>query len=98
MNQLSLDKNLRRTQIQKMDVFTNNSAKDSILAGYIPFGICSFWGFRLLIRGLRGDVLDASGMVTAPRSLFIIGGILLQLPIIGYTIFVWKQGFFGSTK
>jgi hypothetical protein len=57
--------------------------------------LCSFWGLRWLIRGLRGDVLDSSGMAVAPRGLFIAGGILLQVPLIGYTLFVWKQGLFS---
>ena len=63
--------------------------------GFIPFGLCSFWGLRLLLRGLRGDILDSSGMEIASRGWFIIGGISLQLPLAGYTYFVWKQGLFG---
>jgi hypothetical protein len=79
-----------------MNVFTNSSAQDTMWAGFIPFGLCSFWGLRLLMRGFRGDILDSSGMAVAPRGLFIAGGILLQLPLIGFTLFVWKQGLFGS--
>jgi hypothetical protein len=79
-----------------MNVFTQSSARETMWAGYIPFGLCSFLGLRLLVRGLRGDVLDSSGMAVASRGLFITGGILLQLPLVGYTFFVWKQGLFGS--
>lgn len=46
------------------------------------------------MRGLRGDVLDSSGMKIASRGWFVTGGILIQLPIIGYTVFVWKQEYF----
>jgi hypothetical protein len=66
-----------------------------ISAGFIVFGLCSIWGLRLLLRGLRGDILDSTGMETASRSWFIAGGILLQFPLITFTLFAWKQGFFG---
>jgi hypothetical protein len=79
-----------------MNVFTNGSAQETMWAGFIPFGLCSFWGLKFLIRGFRGDVLDSSGMAVARRGLFITGGILLQLPLVGYTLFVWKRGLFGS--
>jgi hypothetical protein len=81
-----------------MNVMTDGSARaeDTMWAGFIPFGLCSFWGLRLLTRGFRGDILDSSGMAVAPRGLFIAGGLLLQLPLIGYAVFVWKQGLFGS--
>jgi hypothetical protein len=68
----------------------------TIGAGFLVFGLCSFWGFRLLLRGLRGDVLDSSGMETASRGWFIAAGMFLQLPLVGFTLFAWKQGFFGS--
>ena len=68
----------------------------SIYAGFIAFGLCSVLGFRLLLRGVRGDILDLTGMETASRSWFIAGGILLQFPLIAFTLFAWKQGLFGS--
>ena len=68
----------------------------SISAGFIAFGLCSVWGLRLLLRGVRGEILDSTGMETASRSCFIVGGILLQFPLIAFTLFAWKQGFFGS--
>ena len=74
----------------------NNTAQDAMWGGFIPFGLCSFWGLRLLVRGLRGDILDASGHAVTSRSWFIGGGIFLQLPLIGFTLFAWKQGLFGS--
>lgn len=64
--------------------------------GFIPFGLCSFLGMLVLLRGLRGDVLDSSGMQIAPRTWFILGGVLLQLPLVGFTTYLWKQGLFGS--
>jgi hypothetical protein len=79
-----------------MNYATNSTAEEAMWGGFIPFGLCSFWGLRLLLRGLRGDILDSSGTAVATRSWFIIGGFLLQLPLGGYTYFVWKQGLFGS--
>lgn len=71
-------------------------AQVAMWCGFIPFGLCSFWGLRLVMRGVRGDILDSSGMPVASRGLFITGGVLLQMPLAGYAFFVWKQGLFGS--
>jgi hypothetical protein len=73
-----------------------NRAQVTMWIGFIPFGLCSFWGLRMLARGLRGGILDSSGMAVAPRGWFIAGGILLQLPLVGYAWFAWKQGLFGA--
>ncbi len=76
----------------------NSSSRESaaIWRGFLVFGVCSFFGLRLLLPGLHGDILDASGCPVASRSWFIGGGIFLQWPLIGFTIFAWHQGFFGS--
>ena len=75
---------------------TSSTAQEAMWGGFIPFGLCSFWGLRLLVRGLRGDVLDSSGTALASRGWFLVGGICLQLPLIGFTLFAWKQGLFSS--
>ena len=75
---------------------TNSTAAEAIWGGFIAFGVCSFFGLRLLLRGFRDDTLDSSGHPVASRGWFIIGGILLQLPLVGFVFFAWKQGFFGS--
>jgi hypothetical protein len=64
--------------------------------GFLVFGICSFYGLRFLARGLRDDILDNSGSPIAGRSWFVVGGILLIVPLVAFAIFAWKQGFFGS--
>jgi len=64
--------------------------------GFIPFGLCSAWDLRLLLRRVRGDTFDSSGTAVASRSWFVIGGLLLQLPLVAYSLFVWKQGLFRS--
>jgi hypothetical protein len=79
-----------------MNYTTNSTAQGAMWSAFIPFGLCSIWGLRLLWRGLRGDILDSSGMDVAPQSLFIFGGILLQLPLAGFALLAWKQGLFGS--
>ena len=74
----------------------SSTAQEAMWGGFIPFVLCSIWGLRLLLRGLRGDVLDASGTPVASCNWFIVGGIFLQLPLVGFTLFVWKQGLFAS--
>jgi hypothetical protein len=78
-----------------MDV-SSSTPQEAIWGGFLAFGLCSFWGLRLLLRGVRRDVLDSSGHAVASRGWFIGGGIVLQLPLLGFLLFVWKQGFFGS--
>jgi hypothetical protein len=74
----------------------NSTPGEAIWGGFLVFGLCSFWGLRLLFRGVRGDILDSSGHDMAPRSLFIGGGVFLQLPLVVFLFFIWRQGFFGS--
>ena len=75
---------------------TNYPLDRAIGGGFIAFGLCGAFGLRILYRGIRNDVLDSSGTPLAGRSWFVVGGILLMLPLIGYTFFVWRQGYFGS--
>ena len=72
----------------------NLSLHFRIWAGFLAFGICAAFGLRLLYRGIRGDVNDASGTPIAGRGWFIGGGVGCLLPLILYLIFVWKQGYF----
>jgi hypothetical protein len=67
-----------------------------IAGGFLAFGICAAIGLRLIYRGVRDDICDASGTPIAGRSWFIIGGIFCLLPLIAYSLFLWKQGYFGS--
>jgi hypothetical protein len=71
------------------------TAGDAIAAGFLVFGICAFFGLRLLIRGIRDDVLDSSGMPIANRIWFIVGGIVLIIPLAAFSLFVWRQGHLG---
>ena len=73
-----------------------STASEAIGGGFLAFGICSLFGFRWLLRGIRDDTLDASGHPTASRGWFIVGGLLLQVPLLAFTLFAWKQGYFGS--
>ena len=82
---------------RRTNVYTTGSTpEEAIWGGIIAFGVCSIWGLRLLLRGIRGEILDSSGHAVASRDWFIGGGIFLQLPLIGFLLFAWKQGFFGS--
>jgi hypothetical protein len=63
-------------------------------AGFLVFGVCAVYGLRLMYRGIRDDVYDASGTPIAGRGWFIAGGIICWLPLIAYAVFIWKQGYF----
>jgi hypothetical protein len=65
-----------------------------IWGGFLVFGICAAFGLRLLYRGIRGDVNDASGTPIAGRGWFIAGGFFCLLPLFGYFVFVLKQDYF----
>jgi hypothetical protein len=67
-----------------------------IWCGFLAFAICAVFGLRLLYRGVRDDVYDASGTPIAGRGWFIAGGILCLLPLVAYALFLWRQGYFGS--
>jgi hypothetical protein len=66
-----------------------------IWAGFLAFAICAAFGLRLMYRGIRGDVCDSSGTPLAGRSGFIGGGILCLVPLVAYSVLVWKQGYFS---
>ena len=64
--------------------------------GFVVFGICSIVGLWLLWRGLTDDTADHTGISNGSRWWWIIGGVLMQLPLIAYTLFAQRQGFFGN--
>jgi hypothetical protein len=74
---------------------TYSTPGEAIRAGIIVFAILAIFGLRLLYRGLRGDVLDASGNPVAGRMWFIGGGLTCLLVFIAFMIFIWQRGFFG---
>lgn len=73
----------------------NSTAREALDGGFLVFGICAFFGLRFLIRGLRDDIYDNSGSPIAGRSWFIVGGIFLLLPLVAFSLFAWRQGYFG---
>ncbi len=56
------------------------------IRGTTPFLVilCSVFGVRFLLKGVRGDILDDSGIPKAPRWLYFAGGIGLQIPLVLY--------------
>ena len=66
-----------------------------IFGGFLVFGLCATFGLRLLRRGIRDDVLDASGTPVAGRRWYIIGGVLCLVPLAAFSVFAWRQGYFG---
>lgn len=67
-----------------------------IAGGFFVFGVCAVIGLRLLYRGMRNDVCDASGTPLAGRAWFILGGLVCLVPLAAYALFLWRQGYFGS--
>lgn len=39
---------------------------------------------RLLFKGMRGDIFDECGIAKAPRWLYLVAGVALQMPAIIY--------------
>jgi hypothetical protein len=72
-----------------------STAEEALWGGFFVFAICSLYGLRWLVRGIRNDILDSLGHPVASRSWFIVGGILMQLPLAAFAVFAWRQGFFG---
>jgi hypothetical protein len=67
-----------------------------IVCGFLVFGICAAIGLRFLYRGVRDDICDGSGTPIAGCGWFIVGGIFCLLPLVAYSLFFWRQGYFGS--
>ena len=74
---------------------STSTAFEAISGGFLAFGIFALFGLRLLWRGLRDDTLDSFGHTIASKGWFILAGGLLLLPLAGFAVFAWKQGFFG---
>ncbi len=62
--------------------------------GFFGFGALALFGLVILARGLRNDVHDWLGHAPVSRPWFIIGGILFQLPLLGWIVFLVRQGWF----
>jgi hypothetical protein len=46
--------------------------------------VCSIFGLILLFKGMRGEILDESGIAKAPRWLYVVSGVALQMPAFIY--------------
>jgi hypothetical protein len=53
--------------------------------------VCSFFGLSFLLKGVRNDILDASGMQKAPRWCYFVTGFALQLPAFIWTCFLRRS-------
>jgi hypothetical protein len=54
--------------------------------GFFVFGLCSAYGIRLIYLGATNRIIDSSGMQKAPRWMYIVGGVLMQLPLIAFSL------------
>jgi hypothetical protein len=70
------------------------SLKRAIDGGFVVFGLCSAYGIRLLYLGITNKIIDASGMNKAPRWIFLSCGFLMQMPLIVYLAYLFRQGYF----
>lgn len=61
----------------------------SIGGGFIVFGFVAFYGLALFLKGVSGDTLDWLGHSVAPRWLYILSGIVLQIPLIAFAVFIY---------
>jgi hypothetical protein len=75
---------------------TYGTAHEAAGSGVLVFGIAAFYGVRLLIRGIRDDIYDDSGTKVGGRGWFIVGGLVMILPLIAFSFFAWRQGYFRS--
>jgi len=66
------------------------------ISGLMVFGILAIYGLRLLYKGVRNDVYDWVGETRAPRWSYIAFGVLCQVQLIGFIVFLWRQGYFGE--
>ena len=66
--------------------------------GFLAFGALAVFGLRLLARGVRNDIYDWLGHAPAPRAWFIVGGVLCQLPLVAWVVFLIKQGWFTGVQ
>jgi hypothetical protein len=46
--------------------------------------VCSVCGLMLLFKGMRGDILVKCGIAKAPRWMYLIAGVALQMPVFVY--------------
>jgi hypothetical protein len=67
-----------------------------IAGGFIGFGILAMFGLSLLVRGIRDDIYDWLGNAPASRSWFIFAGVLFQVPLIAWILFLVHQGWFRA--
>ncbi len=76
------------------------STKNSIMLSRHPSKlvviglICTVYGIILIKRGYEGDTLmPGTNFTYLPKWLFITGGVLLQLPLIGAVWFLKYSGY-----
>ena len=73
---------------------SNYALSRRIGGGFVAFGICSAYGIRLIYLGVTNQIIDSIGMEKAPRWMYVIGGALMQIPLIAFTLFLKHQGYF----
>jgi hypothetical protein len=59
---------------------------------FAGLGMLSFYGLKLLYKGVNDDIYDWIGEKNAPRWFYIAAGIFFQLPLIAFILFLSHQG------
>ena len=49
---------------------------------------CLLMGLHFIVKGIRNDIIDATGIEKAPRWLYFVGGIALELPAVFYIFYL----------
>ena len=74
------------------------SLNGRIAAGCVVFVVLALLGLQLLIRGIRDDIYDWLGHASISRLCFVTCGIVLQLPLIAWIVFLIHQGWFAHVS
>ena len=65
--------------------------------GLLVFGALAIWGIWIIFRGLRGDIGEWTISHSGTRWIYITFGVLIQIPLLLYLIFLWRMGHFDFT-
>lgn len=59
-----------------------------IVLGGVGFALLAAYGLRLIYKGLVDDTYELMGDRKVSRWLYFMGGIIFQIPLVGYVWFV----------
>ena len=63
--------------------------RDYVMGGYVAFGVLSFIGFQAIRSAIRDDFMGEGVDNAVTRIVYMIFGLLLQVPFVAY--FLWVR-------